>query len=193
MGFIQKERLKTMGAKQIKSRINGWGKTEWFGLLSCSDCKKFRWVSSHSAGLKAFSGRCLSCSGKRKADQILNSPEGKLKRCKGKAHYFYRQGFTLNDSGYRIIHLALDSPFRKMAGKNGYIREHRLVMAKHLGRLLKSWEIVHHKDKNRQNNSIENLELLTVGVHQLVTKMEAEIVQLQTENERLKCQLKLVK
>lgn len=48
-----------------------------------------------------------------------------------------------------------------MARKDGYIMEHRLVMAMHLGRLLKRTEVVHHKDHNTRNNSIENLQLFS--------------------------------
>ena len=46
-----------------------------------------------------------------------------------------------------------------------YILRYRYVMEQHIGRLLKDNEIVHHKDKDITNDSIENLELMTNQDH----------------------------
>lgn len=46
------------------------------------------------------------------------------------------------------------------AHSNGVILEHRFVMSEYLGRPLEDDEIVHHCDKIRYHNDIENLELM---------------------------------
>ena len=46
-----------------------------------------------------------------------------------------------------------------MARKDGYIMEHRLVMAQWVGRLLNRNEVVNHINHNPSDNRRENLEL----------------------------------
>ena len=64
-------------------------------------------------------------------------------------------------SDYVIVH----APTHPNAWKNGYITEHRLIMAQALDRPLKSTEIVHHKDGNKWNNNLSNLEIVTRSSH----------------------------
>lgn len=56
-------------------------------------------------------------------------------------------------------------PNHPKATKNGYVLLHRVVMENAIGRLLTEDEEVHHMDKNKHNNSISNLQLLTKEEH----------------------------
>jgi len=48
------------------------------------------------------------------------------------------------------------------------VLEHHYVMSKHIGRGINTpYEVVHHKDRNKTNNDITNLELLTTDKHWL--------------------------
>lgn len=57
-------------------------------------------------------------------------------------------------------------------GKQVRVKKHRLVMEQYIGRTLLPNEDVHHKDGDKQNNDIDNLELLLHGDHSRVTNGE---------------------
>jgi hypothetical protein len=52
------------------------------------------------------------------------------------------------------------------------VKKHRYIMACHLGRALRPDEDVHHKDGNKQNNSIENLQILSHSEHATLSNKE---------------------
>ncbi len=79
---------------------------------------------------------------------------------KGENNPKWKGGRLLNTKGYVKV-ICKDHP---NANLDGYMLEHRLVMEKHIGRYLEPWEVIHHKNSNKQDNRIENLELCS-NVH----------------------------
>ena len=68
--------------------------------------------------------------------------------------------------GYKVIYKP--DHFNHTLNKknyNGYVYEHRYVMECAIGRPLTKEENVHHKDGNKLNNDINNLELTTRAEH----------------------------
>jgi hypothetical protein len=69
----------------------------------------------------------------------------------------WRGGMHVDKGGYVRIYLP-EHP--SINGKTScYVKEHTLVMEKHLGRFLLPGETVHHRNGQKQDNRIENLEL----------------------------------
>lgn len=65
-------------------------------------------------------------------------------------------------------------PDHPKSNKDGYIMEHDLIMECYIGRWLKDDEIVHHKNKIRNDNRIENLELMTFKEHAKLHMLERQ-------------------
>lgn len=77
----------------------------------------------------------------------------------------WKGGVKIHAYGYRLI-ATPEHPFKD---KQGYVREHRLVIEKSLGRYLNPEEDVHHLDGNKKNNDISNLVLMASRSEHLKT------------------------
>jgi len=127
----------------------GLAKYIWY---ACIDCGKEQWVRLYKGNPRAK--RCHFCS------------------TKGSRNPTWKGGIK-KERGYITIKLYPDDFFYSMANGDGYVREHRLLMAKKLGRCLQSWELVHHKGirysdiRNKSDNLEDNLEMTTRGSHSL--------------------------
>lgn len=72
----------------------------------------------------------------------------------------FRKGGRHKANGIYHIRIYPDNPYYSMAYQNGYVLEHRLVMARHLGRCLETWEQVYFKNGIKEDIRIENLLLI---------------------------------
>jgi len=91
--------------------------------------------------------------GKKRQGAIM-SPEWREKNKKARPPI----GTKKNNRGYILIYKPeWASSSNASSSWNGYVFEHRYIMEKHIGRMLKRHEIIHHIDGDKENNKIENL------------------------------------
>ncbi len=62
-------------------------------------------------------------------------------------------------------YIAVYAPEHPSSTLEGYVLEHRLVMEEYIGRCLSDDEVVHHINRKRNDNRIENLMLMTASEH----------------------------
>jgi transposase-like protein len=75
-------------------------------------------------------------------------------------HHAWKGGRSLRRDGYVDAYVEADDKIgQAMAKSNGRILEHRLVVGHELGRPLLAHEEVHHRNGQKDDNRIENLEL----------------------------------
>jgi len=133
--------------KGIKKGHIPWNKDKHTGLIPRSAFKK-----GHKSWNK---GNHMYLGGKR-------FEKGHIPWLKGK-HPEYLQGKNHpNWTGGKIIHggyVYLLKPNHPFCNFGGYVRHSRLVMEKSIGRYLKCEEVVHHLNRKKTDDRLQNLKL----------------------------------
>jgi len=83
-------------------------------------------------------------------------------------HGNWKGGRLIDQDDYVLVYAANHPSRRRLVP---YMLEHRLVMEQHLGRCLHPSEVVHHRNKNKQDNRIENLELFSSNADHLASEL----------------------
>lgn len=81
---------------------------------------------------------------------------------KGKRSFAWKGGRHTDANGYVMVWNP-SHPNAKGGRDRNYVAEHRMVMSDYLGRPLLKTEQVHHKNGDRSDNRLENLELWTTS------------------------------
>ena len=133
---------------------------------------------------------CIKC-GDGKWVRLRSCPKicGKcVMKNKLKGHHPTWKGGRIGiGDGYTAVYSEETSPFHTMNNKK-YILEHRLIMAKHLGRCLVDGEVVHHLNGIKGDNRLENLVLVNRNTHphRTIAQLQAErIKELEKQLEEL--------
>ena len=190
--------------------------TERYIWVACPDCQRERWVIYRTDIARYTTKypyiRCRSCSSK------FNRRSGAIKHwgMARERNPMWKGGHSQQGNGYIQVRIYPENYFYSMGrnkkgmGDGRYVSEHRLVMAKYLGRCLQEWEIVHHKNGIKSDNRVENLELqdrfdhirahgkgyqdgylkgLLDGHDKSIKDLQSRVTILETENILLKSQL----
>lgn len=112
-----------------------------------------------------------ACDGERKRTMYAGSDNPNYGN-RGPKNPNFKTGEKLSRYGYKMIY----KPEHPNAQKDGYILEHRLVMSEFLGRPLGSDEHIHHKDENKLNNNISNLEIISKSEHSKLHRKNTTII-----------------
>lgn len=133
-------------SKETKENMKlAWQKRKTGKFINCEYCKKSFYIPKGLIGAKRW------CSRNCYVKSTKTRPE-----ISGEKSYQWKGGTRKHSAGY-IRCIARNHPF---AMDKKYVFQHRLVMEKHLGRYLRPEEKIHHRNGLKDDNRLENLEIV---------------------------------
>jgi len=139
--------------KKYKPYLLLKGKKSWNNIqkeVICNNCGKRFLVSPYKIKISKTKFCSRVCFHSHLKDWL-----------QGKRHPQWKGGRTYDSDGYVCIKMR-NHP---NCNKQGYIREHRLVIEEKLGRYLLPTEIIHHLNGDKQDNRPENVIITTRSKH----------------------------
>lgn len=140
-------------------------------MKRCSHCgrdlpiEQFHKNRSSKDGLQS---ECKYCHGTR-TELYIKRNSAKAKRIRQKSISKQKGGDWMNYPLKKVYHtdkyMSVYCPVYPKTNSGGCVHYHRLLMARHLGRVLLQDELVHHIDGDKTNNVISNLEITTRTKH----------------------------
>lgn len=120
------------------------GHTRYRIRLTCSECGKVRFVDLRNLS-RMKTDLCGRCS---RLQTKISMPTR-----------------TIDKRGYVKLYIPKNHSLATMRDARGQIYEHRIVMARKLGRILNDDEHIHHVNGNKTDNSLNNLRLVDPHEH----------------------------
>lgn len=170
----------------------------------CSRLCRNAWVREHAVYQERSCAACgklvkiyPSNAGRYRSERTFCSVDCRRSVVVGPEHPQYKGRYP-NKQGYiKIRGDRVPAAYRSMCVRGDSVLEHRLIMATHLGRPLEHWEVVHHKNGVKDDNRIDNLELLGNHEHAGVSAVEHRHIatlrrsnkDLEAENAALRAQI----
>jgi len=182
LGIKSSMNKKGMSVRPTKTKLYSLYKIQKLSAREISELKGvtegcvFRWLEKYNIKRRSLS-------------QAMFLSAKKNPRKKGRDNPYFT-GISHKPGSYVSINLFLDEPFFEMTDKSGWVFEHRLVMAKHLGRCLRKEEVVHHINRIKDDNRIDNLQLFPSNADHTATGKR--IRELEREVRLLKVQVKIL-
>lgn len=145
-------------------KMRKYGYTTVAADVTCPTCRAVRsfplYTLRQQMAKAHFNGQCKKCGQQASRAAATATLRNKYKHRRRVMANGY---VAMNSSAVPEADLWL---FESMRGKGTFVSEHRLSMARAIGRPLQTNELVDHMDGNKQNNDPANLRLYLKGKNQ---------------------------